>query len=553
MSLLLEITLKISVLVLCALAATWLLRTQSAAARHWVLAASIGCAAAMPALNLVAPSWHMLLPATSVPRTIVDQISLSQPASDIDRGPGASVRPPSQPQARITAGRVLGRIWITGAAVSLLVLLVGFARLAWLASRSQRTVSGRWVEAADAIARDYGLRRPVLLLQSDHPTLLVTWGWLRPRVLLPAAARDWPADRVRIVLGHELAHIRRGDWGAQLAAELLRSIYWFNPLVWMASRRLRQESEHACDDAVLRLGVPSHEYASHLVALARALKNRHTWLPAPAMARPSSLEGRISAMLNAHLNRNPITGPARVATLIVMLSVALPIAGLGASAQTAFAAFSGSVFDQMNGVLPAASIVLTNEQTNAKHQVDTNREGHFEFVGLPPGTYRLEIQLPGFANLRRRVTLAGQDVQQDITMQIGSLTETITVRDSDDRNDYPSSDMRGARRANPPCGAAAPAGTITIGGNIRAPRKLRDVRPIFPRNVQDAKAEEFVGLEARIGPDGFVNDVKVIGSPNPAFASAASEAVRQWEFDSTLLNCVPVDVMMTVNVMFKSR
>jgi len=106
---------------------------------------------------------------------------------------------------------------------------------------------------------------------------------------------------------------------------------------------------------VLGMGVPSDEYASQLVALARALKNQHTWLPAPAMARPSSLEGRIRAMLNVHLNRTPITGAARVATLVAMLGLALPIAGLGVAAQTAFAAFSGSVFDQMNGVLPAAT------------------------------------------------------------------------------------------------------------------------------------------------------------------------------------------------------
>ena len=121
-----------------------------------------------------------------------------------------------------------------------------------------------WRDVADDVARQYGLRTPVVLLQSDHPTLLVTWGLLRPKIILPAAAREWAADRMRVVLCHELAHIRRGDWAAQMTAELLRSIYWFNPLMWIASTRLRRESEQACDDEVLNLGIDGPEYAGHL-------------------------------------------------------------------------------------------------------------------------------------------------------------------------------------------------------------------------------------------------------------------------------------------------
>ena len=99
----------------------------------------------------------------------------------------------------------------------------------------------------------------MLLLQSDHPALLVTWGLVWPKVILPRAAREWSRDRVRIVLCHELAHIRRGDWILQIAAQLVRCVYWFNPLVWMACARLRLESEQACDDRVLNLGVERTE------------------------------------------------------------------------------------------------------------------------------------------------------------------------------------------------------------------------------------------------------------------------------------------------------
>src|SRR5213075_355749 len=150
-----------------------------------------------------------------------------------------------------------------------------------------------WADAAAAIARSYGLRRAPLVLHSNHPSVLGTWGMTRAKVLLPADALEWPADRIRIVLAHELAHVRRGDWMIQMAVELLCAAYWFNPLVWIAARRLRLESEQACDDAVLTLGVEAPEYAAHLLEVARAFTaHRASVFPAPAMARPSSLERR---------------------------------------------------------------------------------------------------------------------------------------------------------------------------------------------------------------------------------------------------------------------
>ena len=71
------------------------------------------------------------------------------------------------------------------------------------------------------------------------------------------------------MLCHELAHIRRHDWLVQLAAEMVRVALWFNPLAWMACSRLRRESEQACDDEVLGIGVGAGAYAGHLLDLVR--------------------------------------------------------------------------------------------------------------------------------------------------------------------------------------------------------------------------------------------------------------------------------------------
>ena len=229
-------------------------------------------------------------------------------------------------------------------------------------------------------------------------------GWQLVQVQLPADALDWPADRIRIVLAHELAHVRRGDWIVQLAVELLCAAYWFNPLVWLAARRLRLESEQACDDAVLTLGVEGSEYATELVDLARAFRSdRQPFVPAAAIARPSSLERRVRAMLNVKLNRDPITRTASIAAAVVLAAVTVLVAGFGVSAQGQFATVSGGVVDQNGRPINRVRLVLSNAAAQTKNEVTSDASGHYEFVGIPGGTYELLFEVPGMSSIKRGV------------------------------------------------------------------------------------------------------------------------------------------------------
>lgn len=543
---------KVSVIVLVALAVTVLLRRRSAALRHWVLAAAIGCAAVMPALERLVPAWQLPLSTASAIQRIEEATRSGAGSKALRPGfSGAVEQDVAGPVEReaprslqmVTASELLGPIWMTGVGISLLVLAVGLGRLAWLASRARRLACGRWTELADEISRQYGLRRPVLLLQSEHPSLLVTWGLARPKIMVPAAAGEWPEDLMRVVLCHELAHIRRGDWIVQIAGELLRSVYWFNPILWVACRRLRLESEHACDDAVLSRGVGGSDYARHLLDLARALNQPRTWFPASAMARPSSLQRRITAMLNDRLNHNSISRFARVAIVMALFTITVGIA-----AAQVFATFSGSVVDPLGGVLPDARLILSNTERQATYEVRTNRYGEFEFLGLPPGDYVFEVELPGFARFRQTLLVAGQDIQRGITLQIGTLEETITVRDQAKVGTPPVQTV--SPRANPLCPPSPLGGNVPIGGNIRPSAKIKDVAPGYPQHLRGTGTEGVVVMEGRIGLDGFITDVKVRDPADPAFANAAVNAVSQWQYDSTLLNCVPVEPGITVTVRF---
>jgi len=578
MTFLLGSTLKVSIVILAGLCAAALLRRRSAAARHWVIAASLVCAMAVPALELVLPGW-------GVPSAWSGSTgSLASPAAREPAGSGGATTPLEfsetvtvPPPAPESGGlsRFVTPAWIAGATFCLIVLSVGLTRLTWLASRARPVAAGTWTRLADEIGRDLAIGRPVRLLESDHPSLLVTWGLFVPKVILPRAAQSWTDERAAIVLRHELAHIRRGDWGVQIAGEILRTAYWFNPLVWIACARLRQESEQACDDEVLTSGVAGPDYATHLVELARLLKAEAApRLPAPAIARSSSLERRIRAMLDARLTRTPATRVARFMTAgaLVAFTVAL------AAAQTGPVTFSGSVIDQSGAPVPGASVVLTNPQRQAKFEVRTDDSGRFEFVPLPADTYALATTLPGFKKAEDSVTLTGKTVKRDVTLSLGELQETISVRAENtirvvggvvDGQKFEAIEfavgekirMAGGEPVKPRAAAGRSSfqqelescQPSTTGGRVRPPRKIKDVKPIYPASLRETwigGGDRKVGLKAIIAVDGTVRDVQVVSSAHPELDNAAMEAVRQWLFDGTLLNCTPVEVTMNVSVDF---
>jgi TonB family protein len=549
---LLDSTLKVTLVIAVGLTLARLLSRRSAALRHWVLTVTILCALATPLLERVVPAWgssaslttasHRTTGPTYVQRPPVDPLVFTE---SVEAMPGA-------PQAESWLNILLARAWLFGVAASILVLMAGFARLGWLAARAERITSGPWLRITREVETEYDLGRQAQVLQSEHPTLLVTWGLLRPRIMIPSAALQWSEHRIRIVLRHELAHVRRGDWFVQIAGELLRSAYWFNPLVWIACSHLRQESEHACDDEVLTHGVDGQDYATHLLELAHTLKTAPS-LPAPAVVRTSGLERRIRAMLNTGLIRTPTSRVVRLMTGAAMVASAVAIA----AAQTGPVRLSGTIVDSSGAPVPGVSIALVNSRTQAGHQVETDQNGRYEFVPLPADAYQLVATKPAFEKHEEAVTLAGSAVRRDFSLALGSLRESINVRA--DRN--PGTGQSGG-------GSQTTAGLFVRsarsafqrevaeckgspeGGRVRPPRKIKDVRPVYPAEARVAGIGGTVLLKAVITADGTVGDVQVLKSVDPALDDAAIVAVKQWEFDGTLLNCSPTPVMMTVTIDF---
>ncbi|NIQ57626.1 MAG: hypothetical protein GWN71_30855, partial [Gammaproteobacteria bacterium] len=173
-----------------------------------------------------------------------------------------------------------------------------------------------------------GVQRPVRVLLSDAVTVPLTWGAWAPVVILPRAAATWPAERTRVVLLHELAHIERWDYPALLMTEIVCAVYWFNPLVWIAAKQGAMERERACDDRALYSGIASDVYAGHLLEIARAQVEAEAPRAAFALTRPWSLSTRVRMIFARGLDRAPLTRGRMLSAGLAALLLALPLASV---------------------------------------------------------------------------------------------------------------------------------------------------------------------------------------------------------------------------------
>ena len=523
-----DATIRSSVLLLLGLMVATLLRRRPAALRHCVLAASMFGAAVVAPLSRALPSWDVALVPASVGEAAAREPSAPDTAAVVTSGASG---------AAATGLSLLTMVWAAGFAMSATLLAIRVLRLATVSGRARPVHDPRSRRIVEQVSKAYGMRQAVTLLQTDKQDLIATWGVVEARVLLPTQAVQWSDDRMHTVLCHELAHVRRHDWLVQMSAEVLRTVYWFNPLMALACRQLRRESEQACDDAVLGAGVSARSYAGHLLELA-SIRPRRAWSSAMPMARRSTLERRIAAMLNTSLDRRAPSRRALVTATVLLVAAALPAAALRA-AQIAPRSLTGTIYDASGAVLPGVPLTLQDAQ-EFKWQAVTDASGRFEFPPVQSGRYALEATLPGFRALRDEFELkTAGDWDRAIILQVGELTERVTV----------SASRIPARSAQ----AVQPSGParVRVGGNIRAPQRLYNVNPIFPATMREAGRSGEVPVEAIIGLDGSVHSARVRGGHiHPDFAAAALDAVRQWRYSPTLLNGVPVEVVMTVTVAF---
>jgi carboxyl-terminal processing protease len=358
-----SLALKATALLAIAWLAAVALRRRCAAARHRVWALALAGLVALPALSSALPAWPLPWAAPWASAVVIgspDVVQVRVPdlpppllaelpplegeAPEPAPGPptpdASTVAPPSSmtvPPSPTTAPTAAVRpswewllwAWAAGVLLALAPAAMGLLSLARLGARCTPLTEGPLARLAEDLAGRLGIGRPVLLMQGPWRSMPMTWGAVRPVVLLPAGAESWSAGRLRVVLLHELAHVRRWDCLTLLVAQLARALYWFHPLAWLAVARLRAEQERACDDAVLNAGADAPDYARHLLAITAGLPSAALLGPlAPGIGRAARIERRLVGILDGRQDRRPLPALARGLTALAALALLLALAPL---------------------------------------------------------------------------------------------------------------------------------------------------------------------------------------------------------------------------------
>jgi bla regulator protein blaR1 len=392
---------------------------------------------------------------------------------------------------------ILVALWAAGAL--LLALRVG---LRWMAirrlCRAALPAPDPLQALSDALARRMGLLRPVALRLCRQLKTPVLVGFWRPVILVPVAlAASLPVRQLELLVAHELAHVQRWDFLANLLQTALEIVLYYHPLVHWVSARVREDREHCCDDLVAeRFGCPV-QYARALLAVAEFGQDR---LPPLALAATGGvLMPRIERLLG--LAVEPRQRLRHRAAVSVLLGAALAL-------------LLASAFRTVPSPEPLAIAPLPREA------------GHRDLPGLRAALAAVSLLAPA----RRPVApeFAPDSAEPvPVPLPVGepaasgffraaaaplALTPAAPVDMA----------LRLAPAVLPP--AAEPAG----------PALLRYESPVYPASAQARGVEGEVVMTFRILPDGRVTDIEPL-SVEPAgeagFVQAARQALRNWRFE----------------------
>jgi beta-lactamase regulating signal transducer with metallopeptidase domain len=331
---LVDLTIK-SVLI-CAVAAiaTLLLRRSSAFVRSTVWICALVGLVVLPVFSVFSPVWNVPI--------IPDLTSLSGgsyvPDAEKPELGTSGVSPTARVDAPEAASSVGGNTpvgipwyawgilaWIAGGLLYFCWNLISHAGVRSVV-RQAVPADRQWTSLLDGVAEELDLQRRVRLLESGHLKAAITVGIIDPVIVLPSDCDDWPVRRRRLVLSHELAHVKRWDTLTEMFALFATILYWFNPLVWFAVKRLRIERETDCDNAVLRTGVKPSDYAELLMNIAADLSasTNPVW-QLSTISQSSNVKDRLMDILNQKVNRNRGSRRSAMITGVLALTLLLPI------------------------------------------------------------------------------------------------------------------------------------------------------------------------------------------------------------------------------------
>ncbi|MGA8028886.1 MAG: M56 family metallopeptidase [Bryobacteraceae bacterium] len=520
---------------------------STAADRRNLLLFVFAFLASLPFLSALAPSIHVpVWPGHTMEANVSIETAVLLRASAEGTG------------SRWPAENWLFAIWLSGALAVLAFLTTGRLVLWRVSRRAAPVCDASWTDLLGELSTRFGLKRTPLMLALDGLTTPLAFGIRHPTILLPGNCAEWPDVRKRVVLLHELAHIKRWDVAAQWFASVTAAIWWFQPLAWVARRTLRRESEQACDAEAIARGVRPCDYAAELIEMARSGAPGSAWSRAAiAMARPRDLEGRLIRILNPSSRlhaRNRSLAALAALTVIALTASAVSLSskeriphlggllmkrtlfsGLVTSIGLSAATINGSVFDPIGAPVADAKVSISEPDTSVKQESVSASNGKFTLDNLPAGQYILRIEKPGFTPLLREFTLQqGSNLERSFGMQAASVNKDAGVENKD-----AVTMLSGSATAR-----------VRVGGEMMQAKLVTKIQPVYPKSAKADRIQGAVLLDAIVLKDGTLGEINVVSSPSDVLSEASLEAVRQWRYSPVLLNGEPIEVVTNVIVNF---
>jgi len=402
---LVEYFVKTTAVLVPVLAAAAALKRRPAAYRHYLLSFALIGLLILPAASLIPVGWRtVLLPArTEAPVEEIPSEPREKPSIDPD-GFGSGTMVWSSPiggfvpveksaPAAVAAGPVEEKtafvdkavvfLWLGGLAALILRLAFGLAGAVRLSREGTALGGPDWRMLIERFLALVSLRRKVRLKSHPDVSVPLTWGWLKPVILMPVEADAWTETDRSAALFHELSHVKRADFLFTLLARLSLAAFWWNPLCWAVVSRIRREQEIACDELVLRAGIKPSAYAASLLGFRSSAGFR--WNASAALLGllgRSSFPERLAAILKQNMifkevkMKSRILLAAAVVTAVVFIGAARPAAGIKTEPGVAPAVESALAAAEETAIIQEQKVdVIVEKSDKSKIQIEIIGEG----------------------------------------------------------------------------------------------------------------------------------------------------------------------------------
>ena len=321
-----------------------LARSRSSGERSMIAHSGLFALLALPAAILLMPQWAPLpaawfANAAPVALAAGDLSTTGGPVADLavpvaTSVPVAAEAAGSPPVVLPSLGDIAPFLYAVPLVLLFGVMLLAVVRLFAMRGRAEVLVQPSWLSALAEAQRRMGFKHGTALLVSEELRSPISWGVLRPTIVLSPKAVAATGE-AEAIIAHELAHVARLDWAKLLGARVACAVFWFNPFVWMLARESHQLREEAADDAVLMADIDGPDYATLLVGAARH-DNKAVLLAAHGVApAKSSLKRRITRVLDGSLKRGPASGGWMFGSLMLLVGLTVPLAAFSATAPEA--------------------------------------------------------------------------------------------------------------------------------------------------------------------------------------------------------------------------